>query len=177
MRSINRELTKRFGHHPGVIAWHISNEYAGGSGDNNDGACYCPLCQANFRQWLKERYGTLDELNHAWWTSFWSNTFTDWDQIHAPSAIGESEMQGLRLDWKRFVSDRMLDFAKEEISVIRTNSDRPAVCNFMGAFYPLDYFKWAKELDLVSLDNYPFWHYEENDSRTGMFASFTHVLT
>lgn len=177
MQGINRALGKRFGHHPGVIAWHMSNEYAGGAGDNGDGACYCPLCQENFRVWLKEKYRTLDELNHAWWTSFWSNTITDWSQIHAPSVRGESAMQGLKLDWKRFVSDQMLDFMKEEISVIREYSDRPTVSNFMGAFKPLNYFKWAKELDLAALDNYPFWHYGKDDGEMGMYSSFVNTLT
>lgn len=177
MRGINRALSERFGSHLGVIAWHISNEYAGASGDHGDGACYCPMCQENFRRWLKKKYGTLDNLNHAWWTAFWSNTFTEWDQIHAPSKYGESAMQGLRLDWQRFVSDQLLDFAKEEISVVRENSDRPAVCNFMGAFKPLDYFKWAKELDLTSLDNYPFWHFQKDDVEMGISGSLTNTLT
>lgn len=177
MRKINRALGERFGHHPGVIAWHMSNEYAGGAGDHGDGACYCPLCQENFRRWLKEKYRTLDTLNHAWWTSFWSNTITDWNQIHAPSRRGESAMQGLLLDWRRFVSDQLLDFAKEEISVVRKYSDRPTVSNFMGAFKPLNYFKWAKELDLVALDNYPFWHYEKDDKEMGMYSSFVNTLT
>lgn len=177
MQGIDRALSKKFGKHPGVIAWHLSNEYAGGAGDNGDGACYCPLCQANFRKWLKERYHTLDNLNHAWWNSFWSNDITDWEQIHAPSAIGESTLDGLKLDWRRFVSDQILDFCKEERDVVREFSDRPVVTNLMGAFYPLDYFKWAKELDIVSLDNYPFWHYTEDESLMASASSFAHTLT
>ena len=176
MKGINHALSQRLGQHPGVIAWHMSNEYAGGAGDNRDGACYCPLCQANFRDWLKKRYQTLDKLNHAWWAAFWSNTFTDWEQIHAPSAIGENSLHGLKLDWKRFVSDQLLDFAKEEVAAVREYSDRPAVSNFMGAFKPLNYFKWAKELDIVSLDNYPFWHYLPDDNEMGMYSSFANTL-
>lgn len=177
MQGIDRALSSRFGKHPGVIAWHLSNEYAGGGGDHGDGACYCPLCQENFRNWLKDRYGTLENLNHAWWNGFWSNDITDWGQIHAPSEIGESTLDGLKLDWKRFVSDQMLDFCKEEIRMVREFSDRPVVTNLMGAFNPLDYFRWAKELDLVSLDNYPFWHYREDQALMASASSFAHTLT
>ena len=177
MRGIDRALSRRFGQHPGVIAWHLSNEYAGGGGDNGDGACYCPLCQENFRRWLKKRYQTLDNLNHAWWTGFWSNTFTDWGQIHAPSPIGEYTMDGLKLDWKRFVSEQMVDFCREEAETVKEFSDRPVVTNLMGTFKPIDYFKLAETLDIASLDNYPFWHWMEDESEMAAVSSLAHTLT
>ncbi len=80
-RKINEKLAERFADHPAVILWHVSNEI--------QGECHCDLCQAAFRDWLKARYGTLDALNEAWWTSFWSHTFSDWDEIESPSPIGE----------------------------------------------------------------------------------------
>ena len=52
---INGELAKRFANHPGVILWHLSNEYGG--------ECHCPLCQEAFRNWLKEKYKTLEDFN------------------------------------------------------------------------------------------------------------------
>ncbi|MFR4292521.1 MAG: beta-galactosidase, partial [Christensenellales bacterium] len=61
VREMDTALAQRYAHHPAVILWHLSNEF---SGD-----CYCPLCQEKFRQWLKKRYGTLENLNQAWWTS------------------------------------------------------------------------------------------------------------
>ena len=90
-RQINVRLSQAFGKHPGVILWHISNEYGG--------ECYCELCQEAFRQWLKEKYRTLEALNHAWWTGFWSHTYTDWSQIEPPLPRGESHCHGLSLDW------------------------------------------------------------------------------
>ncbi len=176
-RAIDEALSQRFGRNPGVIAWHLSNEYAGGGGDAGDGACYCPLCQENFRTWLQERYHTLERLNHCWWTSFWGYTYSDWNQIQAPAREGESCIHGLNLDWKRFTSDTLLDFAKEESAAVKKYSDRPTVVNLMGCFKPLDYFKWAKEMDLVSLDNYPGWHLQENDADMAVLASINHTLT
>ena len=69
VRRINRALAERFGQHPAVVGWHISNEYSG--------ECHCELCQAAFRDFLKEEYGTLKALNAAWWTGFWSKRYTD----------------------------------------------------------------------------------------------------
>lgn len=155
MRQINGKLAERFGKHPGVIAWHISNEYGG---NDREGDCHCPHCQEAFRRWLKNRYQTLDALNYAWWTKFWSHTYTDWDQIHSPSPNGENMLHGLILDWKRFISAQTLDFCKEEIKAVRQYSDLPVTTNMMGFFKPLNYFEWAKELDFISWDSYPDWH-------------------
>jgi len=158
---LDEKLSERFGKHPGVAAWHISNEYAG---DNHESDCHCPLCQKAFQEWLKERYGTIDALNHAWWTDFWSNHINDWEEIHSPVPYGEENLKGLILDWKRFTSDRLLNFCEGEIAAVRKYSDQPMVCNLMGFFRPMNYFKWAKSLDIVSLDNYPFWHSERDEN-------------
>ncbi|MGN1207719.1 MAG: beta-galactosidase, partial [Eubacteriales bacterium] len=112
VRAINAQLAKRYGNHPAVIAWHISNEYGG--------ECYCPLCQNAFRDFLRRKYeGDIGKLNHAYWTSFWSHTYDSFDQIEAPSNLGERSIHGLNLDWKRFVTAQTVDFIKNEIQAIR----------------------------------------------------------
>ena len=90
---MNRALAERFGRHPAVILWHISNEYGGD--------CHCELCQAVFREWLKKKYGTLENLNHAYWSMFWSHSYSSWEQISSPmEGIGETAHHMLVIDWK-----------------------------------------------------------------------------
>ena len=150
---INRKLAEHFGKHPGLILWHISNEYGG--------ECHCPLCQEAFRSWLKERYGTIEKLNKCWNTTFWSHTYQSFDQIESPSSIGETQLHGLNLDWKRFVSFQTADFIRHEVRSVREGgSSLPVTANLMHYFQTLDYFKLAKELDIVSWDTYPTWHKE-----------------
>ncbi|HIS25886.1 MAG TPA: beta-galactosidase [Candidatus Pullilachnospira intestinigallinarum] len=154
VRIIDKKLSEKFGNHPGVIAWHVSNEYGG--------ECHCPLCQEAFRQWLKEKYQTIDRLNKAWATTFWSHTYNSFDQIESPSPRGEMAVHGLNLDWKRFVTDRTVDFVKHEIQAIRDGgSDKPATINMMYDFQGLNYHKFADIIDIVSWDNYPQWHKKE----------------
>ena len=86
-RIINTKLAEMFKDHPGVIAWHISNEYGG--------ECHCPLCQEAFRGWVKKKYGTLERLNRAWNTGFWSHTYQSFDQVESPSPKGDSSLHGL----------------------------------------------------------------------------------
>ena len=148
---INGELAKRFANHPGVILWHLSNEYGG--------ECHCPLCQEAFRQWLKDKYQTLNALNKAWWTTFWSHRYTSWDQIESPALHGEMMLHGLNLDWYRFVSHQTLDFAKwEKESVKSYNPHLPVTINMMYYFYGINYFDTKDLIDVVSWDSYPVWH-------------------
>lgn len=150
-----RRVARRYAETPAVVAWHVGNEYGG--------ACYCDLCAAGFRGWLRNRYGTLDDLNAAWYTTFWSHTFTDWDQIEPPSALTEhwrgpdhTAFQGITLDYLRFSSDAMLTNFHDEKAAIRESSPTlPVTTNFMGMYRPIDYHRWAAHLDFASWDNYP----------------------
>ncbi|RAO39044.1 Beta-galactosidase [Micromonospora saelicesensis] len=150
-----RRVARRYADTPAVLAWHVGNEYGG--------ACYCALCAAGFRNWLRHRYGTLDELNEAWYTTFWSHTFTDWDEIEPPSALTEhwrgpdhTAFPGITLDYLRFTSDAMLTNFRDEKAAIRESSPTlPVTTNFMGMYRPIDYHRWAPHLDFVSWDNYP----------------------
>ncbi|KAA8754581.1 beta-galactosidase [Paenibacillus sp. UASWS1643] len=148
------KLAERYKDHPAVLVWHISNEYGG--------ECYCDNCEKAFRVYLKERYQTLEQVNKAWNTNFWGHTFYDWDEIVLPSNLSEhwgnnnSTFQGISLDYSRFNSDSMLDCYLLEYDAIKKHiPDSVVTTNLMGFFKQLDYFKWAKYLDIVSWDSYP----------------------
>ncbi|MDR9745003.1 beta-galactosidase [Paenibacillus taichungensis] len=148
------KLAERYKDHPAVLVWHISNEYGGD--------CYCDNCEKAFRVYLKERYQTLEQLNKAWNTNFWGHTFYDWDEIVLPSNLSEhwgnnnSTFQGISLDYSRFNSDSMLDCYRLEYDAIKKHiPDSVVTTNLMGFFKQLDYFKWAKYMDIVSWDSYP----------------------
>lgn len=143
-----RMLAERYKEHPALILWHISNEYGG--------SCLCDTCAESFRQWLQQKYGTLDELNARWWTAFWSHTYTDWSQIMPPRAQGEIHTHGLNVDYFRFMTDSQLACYRSERDIIRSiTPDIPITTNLMGAYKPLDYRKWAKEMDVIAWDCYP----------------------
>lgn len=165
---INGELAKRFGNHPGVIAWHISNEYGG--------ECHCPLCQEEFRNWLRKKYKTIDALNFAWATTFWSHRYNNFEQIESPSPRGENGLHGLNLDWKRFVTDRTVDFVKHEIQAIRDGgSEKPTTINLMYDYQGLNYHKFKDVVDIISWDAYPLWHKKE-EYLTAMDTGMQHDI-
>ena len=150
-------LAERYKDHPTLVAWHVSNEYGG--------YCYCDNCARAFRRWLQRRYGSLEEVNERWNTRFWGHTFYDWDEIVPPNILSEhlsewdhtrTAFQGISLDYSRFQSDSLLECYLGEYRRIKEHTpDVPVTTNFMGTYKPLDYFKWAPYLDVVSWDNYP----------------------
>lgn len=153
-KALAAKLAERYGDNPHVKCWHISNEYGG--------TCYCENCEKAFRGWLQKKYGTIEAVNKAWNTEFWGHTFYDWDEIVAPNALGEgmwdgrSAFAGIALDYRRFNSDSLLQNYKDERDAIREyDKDAVITTNLMGTYKELDYFKWAKEMDVVSWDNYP----------------------
>ncbi|OXS77824.1 beta-galactosidase [Domibacillus enclensis] len=176
-QKMNRLLAERYGSHPALLMWHISNEYSG--------ECHCDACQQAFRHWLKEKYNEdLKQVNDAWWGPFWSHTFNDWSQIESPSPIGEHAVHGLNLDWRRFVTDQTISFFENEVVPLKELTPAiPITTNFMAdthdliPFQSLDYSKFAKHLDVISWDAYPAWHNDwESTADLAMKVGFINDL-
>ena len=169
VNKINTLLAQRYKDHPALAVWHLSNEYGG--------ECHCELCQEAFREWLKKRYSSLDELNHVWWSAFWSHTYTDWSQIESPSPIGEKAVHGLALDWKRFVTEQTVDFMKAEMEPLRRiTPEIPCTTNMMGLYDGLNYYRLSEEIDIASWDNYPMWQSDEGDAEVACNAAMIHDI-
>lgn len=163
VREMDTALAQRYAHHPAVILWHLSNEF---SGD-----CYCPLCQEKFRQWLKKRYGTLENLNQAWWTSFWSHRYTDWSQVEAPGEMAETSTNGMFIDWRRFSTHQCKTFMMAERDAVQAvDATLKCTANLMERFWDYDYFSLAEGMDVVSWDSYPAWHSGDDVAKAAEFA-------
>jgi len=144
-REMALRMAQRFGHNPNVIGWQIGNEYQKES--------YDPETRADWHRWLQQRYGTLDNLNARWTTSYWSQTYSDWNQIPIEITPGNP---GLLLSWKRFVSDTWRSFQMNQLEVIRKNSDPNMfiTTNMLGLDMPYDHYVVAQDLDFSSWDDY-----------------------
>ena len=139
------KMAVRFGHDPNVIGWQIDNEYANES--------YGPETKLQFQQWLKARYGTLENLNARWTTSYWSQTYSDWSQIPIETSGGNP---GLLLSWRRFVSDTWRSYQKVQLDKIKAHRDprQFITTNMMGFFDAYDHYTVSQDLDLAAWDDY-----------------------
>ncbi|MEE1765112.1 beta-galactosidase [Streptomyces sp. SP18BB07] len=148
---IAERLAERYADHPALAMWHIGNEY-GGFG------CHCPASLAHFRRWLADRYGTVDALNDAWGTAFWGQHYESFEHVGTPAArsrLFSGPNPGQLLDFARFSDAAALECYTAERDIVRRYSPDVAVTtNFMGSYKNLDYWRWAAEEDVVSLDMY-----------------------
>ena len=146
-RRIAEQMALHFGHNPNVAGWQIDNEYGYAQMSYDDGT------KAKFQGWLKDKYKTLDNLNTHWTTSYWSQTYDNWSEIPIPTG---PHNPALMLEWKRFVTHEYDEYQRNQIDVIRKNSDARQfiTTNFMGFFDGYDHHILSEPLDFASWDDY-----------------------
>jgi beta-galactosidase len=169
---ITRALGERYGNHPAVVMWHVHNEYGVPVLE-----CYCETSAAAFRDWLRERYTTLDALNAAWGTTFWGQVYGDWEEIRPPRATPTVCNPAQRLDYARFASDSALaNFRRERDLLHELSPGTPVTTNFMVSptqCDTIDYWAWGREVDLVTNDHYLVAEDDRNHVNLSMAADLT----
>ncbi|MHB8587507.1 MAG: beta-galactosidase [Candidatus Dormibacteraceae bacterium] len=164
-RRLVEALATRYAGHPALVMWHIGNEFG-----CHVPACYCDVSAQAFRDWLKKRYESLDGLNRAWGTDFWSQRYSDWEEILPPRRTPTWPNPSQQLDFQRFSSDALLECYDIERAILTERSPGVSITtNFMQFFKPLDYWKWAEHEDIVSDDVYQ----DPLDPTAGMRAAMS----
>jgi len=182
---ITQLIAERYGQHEAVGSWQTDNEY----GCHNTVRSYSPEAERAFRIWLEDRYGTVDELNTAWGTVFWSQEYRSFDEVDLPNLTVTEANPSHVLDFYRFSSDQVVSFNRLQTDIIRKYSPgRDIVHNYMGFYFNFDHFKVAEDLDLVGWDSYPLGfldqekRYSDDERQAFMrqghpdFAAFFHDL-
>ncbi len=149
---IVEEMARRYGPHPAVVGWQVDNEL------NCETDEFCsPADHAAFQAFLQDRYGTLERLNEAWGTVFWSQTYTDWAQIYGPRPVLNGGYNpSMLLDYYRFVSDSACRFCKLQADIIRQYKKPGDFITTNGLFPHLDNHRMTGEsLDVYCYDSYP----------------------
>ena len=151
-RRISRAVAERYGQHPAVVAWQTDTEY----GCHDTVLSLSESARQGFRRWLAARYTTIDALNTAWGTVFWSQVYRSFDEIDLPALTVTEAHPAHRLDWRRFSSDEVVAFNREQVAILRELSPgRPVSHNFMGFFTEFNHHDVAADLDIATWDTYP----------------------
>ena len=147
-----KAMAERYAEHPALALWHIDNEIG----------CHVPhdfseSATRAFRTWLRRRYRTIDRLNTAWGTAFWSQRYGAFKDVLPPLAAPTYANPSQQLDFARFSSETMLEYYRKLRDAVRPITPNvPATTNFMVSLNTkwMDYFRWAEEVDVVATDHY-----------------------
>ncbi|MCX7696058.1 MAG: beta-galactosidase [Caloramator sp.] len=156
-KKIVTQLVNHFKNEESIIAWQIDNEF----GHEGSDLCFCDTCKREFRNYLKEKYVTIDNLNKAWGTVFWSQTYNTFDEIPLPLKTITYHNPSMQLDYKRFMSRSINEYAKLQVDILRDVLGEKAVIttNIAGGYFDknFDHREMARNMDVASYDNYPVW--------------------
>jgi len=151
IRRLVKKIAVHYKGHRALKLWHINNELG-----NKNSMCFCKNCEKAFQEWLKVKYKNLDNLNECWGTVFWSEKYSNWNQINTPQASAGGRNVTKLLDYKRFLSESFFSLFMEECKVIREiTPDIPVTTNFEGDWSKFDHSLFKNDLDVVSWNCYP----------------------
>lgn len=156
--TIIRELANHFKEEEAIVAWQIDNEF----GHEGSDVCYCNECKKTFREYLRKTYNNdIDKLNEIWGTRFWSQTYNDFEEIPIPAKTITTHNPSLRMEWERFRSLSVENYAKFQVEILKEilGEDSVIIHDFSGGYFDksFDFSKVAKHIDVVAYNNYPVW--------------------
>lgn len=154
---ITRELVKHYRDEPAVVVWQVDNEF----GHEGSDMCYCDNCRRAFQLFLQKKYKDIRTLNETYGTIFWGQTYNEFAEIPVPAKTVTTHNPSLRLDWARFRSHSINDFAREMTEIVRAHKGehQSVTTNVSGGFFGkwFDHDEHVRPFDFVSYDNYPVW--------------------
>lgn len=173
---ITARQTEALGNHPAVVGWQLDNEPGFPFWDFDDN------CKRGFQQWLREKYGSIEALNKAWFGMLWSNQYTDFDEIHIPVNVSEGGWSPqVQLDYRRYFSFTFHRLLSMESAYVRKNSPKRWIyTNWPGANWSVNCFDGERYLDYAGWDNYvpqPFSDEYRIQLRASMEHSFDRRLS
>jgi len=154
-------LGARYGANPHVVAWQIDNEY----GCHDTVVSYSPAAAAGFRRWLAERHGSIEALNEAWGTVFWSMEYRAFEEIDPPNLTVTEPAPAHVLDYRRYLSDAVVAFNRAQVAALRAHTGAPLIHNYMGRIVSFDHFAVGRDLEIASWDSYPLGFLEDRSDQ------------
>jgi beta-galactosidase len=106
-------LIEHYRGHPALFGYDVWNENTSFGGMPTKMFCYCDGTKARLREWLRNRYGTLENAGKTWQRY----SFATWDDVEPPRSFsGYSDS----LDWLEFRIDNAYDNYDWRLKLFRT---------------------------------------------------------
>ena len=155
------KLAEHYGNDSRIIGWQLDNE-PGVQFDYNEAA------ELAFRDYLKDIYkGSIEALNDAWGTAFWSEVYTSFDQINLPKFSMMFMNHHQILDYRRFAVKQTDDFLNEQCLLIKKYAKNQWVTTNYIPNYEDGHIGGSPDLDFVSYTRYMVYGDNEGIGRRG----------
>lgn len=157
-RRIATALAERYGRNPAIAMWQTDNEY----GCHDTVLSFSDAAASAFRGWLAARYGSPQALNDAWGNIFWSMEYRSFAEVDPPHLTVTEANPAHWLDYRRFASDQVTSFNREQVDIIRAHAPGVDIThNFMGFFTEFDHHDVGRDIDVATWDSYPLGFLEQ----------------
>jgi beta-galactosidase len=165
---ITTALAEHYRNHPAVFAWQLDNEF-----NCHSSTSYAPSDAEAFRVWCRQKYGSIDALNDAWGTRFWSQVYDRFAQIDLPHPSATYLNPTHLLDESRFISDCVVRFARRQAEILRRANPRWLITHNCY-FENIDGPELTSLLDFYSHDQYPLFYDQWTDYTHKLIQSRSH---
>ena len=162
---IAEKMAIEFKDDPSVIGWQIDNEIY-----THDEGCFCEHCVKEFHAYLKEQYGTIEELNERWNLHVFSQAYESFDDIPAPRDAWHNPH--LKQAWKIFQGISHVKFVHAQADILHKYVKVPVGTDTMPV-YGIDYRKLNEKLDIVQFNHY---NTKENHYRCFLWMDYLRTL-
>jgi beta-galactosidase len=154
---IVEQLAAHYCPHPTIIGWQIDNEL-----NCEKDVFYSESDHIAFRGYLKDKFKTLENLNESMGTTFWNQTYTDWDELYLTRPTYSNNINPhLALEEKRFISQSTIQYCKLQSDIIKKYKPESQFITTNGIFGHLDSHEMTQEaLDFITYDSYPNFAYD-----------------
>jgi len=142
-----RNMVTHYRDNPNVIGWQIDNETSSYGASNQD-------VFDGFVNHLKQKFGTTDNLNKAWFLNYWGEDVNGWENM--PPRDGTIST-GYKLEWSRWQQMRVTDYLAWQAALVREyRSPSQFVTQDLGGVMKRDVneFELSKALDVVADNPY-----------------------
>ena len=154
VEKIDAKMAEHYGNNSTVWGWQLDNELS----HYGAGISYAPPAQKKFRDWLREKYGSVGKLNTDWGNSFWSQMYDNFDEIQMPNqhdlvaGVNPHSM----LDLHKWFAEEAADYLRFQTAVLRRYvKNQWVTTNFMMNYELINPANSQKDLDIMSFTMYP----------------------
>lgn len=157
---IIRKMMEHYAKHPAIIGYQVDNETLTRGVNNHD-------FQIGFKDYLKKKFKTTENLNKIWGLNYWGMTLDGWEELPPRDGITNT---GYKLEWDRYNRKELAKFLNWQSSIVREykRKDQFVTQCFMTMVEDVDQVASSELMDVMAVNVY----HDLQDKLTGREIAF-----